>query len=259
MEFERTLPLSAVHNFRDYGGYPVAGGGRVKRGLLWRSGHMAEASEADLGAIDDLELAYVFDLRGPRERESMPSLRGPAFAAEVVAFDGESGSLAPHLAAAGEAFSAADAHAVMEKVYAALPDRVPLVTMIQRFFDAQLRGEGASLIHCHAGKDRTGMAVALLHEALGVHPDDAMADFLLTNTSGDRESRIALGVESIRRRYPKVSEKAAEALMGVQESYLLAARGALEERYGSVDAYLTRELGIDENARETLRLHLVET
>lgn len=259
MEFERTLPLSAVHNFRDYGGYPVAGGGRVRRSLLWRSGHMAEASEADLDAIDELKLAHVFDLRGPRERDSLPSLRGPAFAAQVIAFDGESGTLAPHLAAAGEAFSPADAHTIMERTYAALPDRVPLVTMIRRFFDAQLRGEGASLVHCHAGKDRTGMAVALLHEALGVHPDDAMADFLLTNTSGDRESQIARGIESIRRRYPTVSKDAAAALMGVQESYLEAARGALTERYGSVDAYLTHELGIDETARETLRLHLVET
>ena len=83
----RVLPLEGVHNFRDYGGYAVAGGGRVKRGVLWRSGEHGGASETDLTAIGALELATVFDLRGNGERANNPCRRPVGFAAEVVYHD----------------------------------------------------------------------------------------------------------------------------------------------------------------------------
>ena len=51
------LDLEGVYNFRDYGGYPVAGGGRLKRGLLWRSGQHHDATDADLERIAALKLA----------------------------------------------------------------------------------------------------------------------------------------------------------------------------------------------------------
>ena len=53
---DRVLPLSGIHNFRDYGGYAVEDGGRLRQGLLWRSAHHEQATDADLGAVDALGL-----------------------------------------------------------------------------------------------------------------------------------------------------------------------------------------------------------
>lgn len=255
----RVLPLHQVHNFRDYGGYPVQGGGRVRTGLLYRSGHHAEATEADLQAIDALALAHVVDLRGNGERASHPVRLPGRFAGELWLYDGETAGLGPHMEAVAGTLDAEEARRAMERLYASLPDRTSLLWIIRRYFDALASGKGASLVHCHAGKDRTGMAVDLLHHALGVHPDDAMGDFLLTNSVGDQEARIAQSAPTIRARYGDVDDETVRVVMSVDERYLRAARAALTERYGSIDAFLEAALGVDEAKRAALRLHLVES
>ncbi len=258
MSRDRILPLEAVHNFRDYGGYRVPDGW-VRRGRLFRSGHHADAGESDLAAIGALGLAYVIDLRGNGERESYPSRPLPEFIGDVIFYDGETAGLAPHAEAADGTLSEGDAHRAMVRLYSRLPRRAALLWTIRRYFAALAEGNGASLVHCHAGKDRTGMAVALLHHALGVHPDDIMEDYLLTNSVGDVEARIAQGAVAIRQRYGAASDEAVRALMGVRADYLDAAWRALEESHGSVDAFLAMELGVDKALRDRLRLQLVES
>lgn len=252
----RVLPLEGVHNFRDYGGYPVAGGGRVRRGLLWRSGHHVDASEADLAAIDALAIAHVIDLRGNAERAASPCARGPGFCAEVHFYDGETAYLAPHLEASDGPLDPASAHRALERIYRDLARREPVLWGMRRYFEVLARGDGASLVHCLAGKDRTGMAVALLHHALGVHPDDAMADFMLTNSAGNMEARVAAGAKAVRGRYGDISNETVRVLMGVDERYLIAMREAVEAEFGSIDAFMESVLGVDANRREALRLHL---
>jgi protein tyrosine/serine phosphatase len=259
MPHDRVLPLHKVHNFRDYGGYPTAGGGRVKTGLLWRSGHHAEATEADLLAMEALALAHVVDLRGNGERASQPVRLPEAFAGELLYFDGETAGLGPHMEAIEGTMTAEDAHQAMERLYGSLPDRENLIWILRRYFEALAKGEGTSLVHCHAGKDRTGMAVDLLHHALGVHPDDAMADFLLTNSVGDQQARIAQSAPTIRARYGDVDDETVRVVMGVDERYLRAARAAVTERFGSIAAFLEQALGVDSAKRDALRLHLVES
>lgn len=258
MKPDRILPLEGVHNFRDYGGYPAADGGRVRSGMLWRSGQHGGATDADLAAIDALGLRHVVDFRGESERSPSPCRRGSGFCAEVVFYDGETANLAPHLEAAEGSLDPAAAHRAMERIYRNLPVRKPVHWVMRRYFAALAGGEGASLVHCLAGKDRTGMAVALLHHALGVHPDDAMADFLLTNVAGNIEARIAAGGEAIRARRGAISDETIRVLMGVDERYLHAMRSALEEHYGSVGAFLESEIGVDAKMRDALRLQLVE-
>lgn len=258
MDKDRVLPLSGVHNFRDYGGYAVSGGGRVRTGLLFRSGEHGKATDADLAAIDALDLAHVVDLRGNSERRANPCRRGPGFSAEVHFFDGETAGLAPHVEAARDSINAEAAHAAMESLYAQLPFRDNLIWIFRRYFAALASGEGASVVHCLAGKDRTGMAVDLLHHILGVHPDDAMADYLLTNTAGDMDARVAAGAKAVRAKYGNVDDATIRVLMGVDARYLYAARKAVEEEHGSLDAFLRDVLEVDETKREALRLHLVE-
>ncbi|MFC3214720.1 tyrosine-protein phosphatase [Novosphingobium panipatense] len=109
-----------------------------------------------------------------------------------------------------------------------------------------------------AGKDRTGIAVALLHAAIGVHPDDILADYLLTNTAGDVEARIASGAATVRAITGPLDEAVLRVLMGVEAAYLESAWAAIDERYGSRDTYLERELGLDAAGRERLRAALSE-
>src|SRR3546814_6218361 len=82
---DRVLPLSGVHNFRDYGGYGVEGGGRLRDGSLWRSAQHAEADDDDLAAIDALGIETIIDLRGDDERSEehtseLPSLMRISYA-----------------------------------------------------------------------------------------------------------------------------------------------------------------------------------
>lgn len=263
---ERVLNLSGVRNFRDYGGYAVAGGGRVKRGMLWRSGEHGEASDTDLDHIAALDLRYIVDLRGNGEREVSPCRRHPDFDGEVLFYDGETGGLAPLLEQNEGTMTEEYAHRAMEAIYADLPNRENLLWIFRRYFaslnhaagSAPGTGDFGNLIHCHAGKDRTGMAVALLHHTLGVHPDDAMADFLMTNAASDIDAQVARKAEGMRKKFGPMEDEAVRVFMGVDERYLLAARRAVEESHGSLDAFLSDVLNVDDARRDALRLHWIE-
>lgn len=250
--YDRVLPLEGVHNFRDYGGYAASGGGRVKHGLLWRSGEHGGANAGDLAAIGALELATVYDLRGNAERANNPCRRPEGFAAEVIFHDGETAGLALHVEAAKGVIDAAGARAAMERLYQDIAFRPNLVPVLRRYFSGLAERDGASVVHCLAGKDRTGFAVAMLHHALGVHRDDIMADYMLTNVAGNIDRRIAAGAAGIRARHGAISEATMRTLMGVEAGYLDASFAAIAQRYSSIDSYLAEVLGVGEAERAVL-------
>jgi protein-tyrosine phosphatase len=260
VEFERVLDLEGVHNFRDYGGYPVAGGGRVKCGALWRSGQHVGATQADLAKIGALSLATVIDLRGNTERANSPCPRPAGFAAEVHFHDGETAGLAPHLAASEGVMDAAGARRAMVWLYEGIAFRPSLIDVMRKLFAAALLRDGASLVHCHAGKDRTGVAVALVHHVLGVHRDDIFADYLLTNTVGNNEKRIADAVaqQANSGTFTRMPEDAIRVLMNVDAEFLDTALRSIEREHGSIDSYLAEMLDLDASARERLRERLIE-
>jgi protein-tyrosine phosphatase len=254
---ERILALEGVNNFRDYGGYAVAGGGRVRRGALWRSGQHVGASDSDLETIHGLGLTTVTDLRGDSERTLNPCRRHASFAAQVLTCEGETAALASHLDAAKGVVTEADARSAMCRLYAGMPYRTNLVAVMRRHFAALAEGDGASLIHCFAGKDRTGLSVALAHHVLGVHPDDAMADYLLTNEAMQgRRFWGKAGSDSAR--YAGMSEGASRALGGVSAEFLETALTAIRDSHGTVDRYLADVLGVDEAAQQRIRDVLIE-
>lgn len=257
MAGERVLALEGINNFRDYGGYAVAGGGRAKRGVLWRSGQHVGASDADLEAIAGIRFATVIDLRGDSERELNPCRRHAGFAAEVLFCEGETAGLTSHLDAAKGVLGEDEARGAMRRLYAEMPYRPNLVAVLRRYFAVLAQDRGASLIHCYAGKDRTGMAVALAHHVLGVHPDDAMADYLLTNEA-TRNRKLPGTTGSNAGPYAALSEAAKRALFFVDASYLETGMTAIRESHGTVDAYLADVLGVDADVRERIRAGLIE-
>lgn len=260
---DRVLVLDGVHNFRDYGGYAVAGGGRLKRGVLWRSGQHHGATDSDLEKIAALNLASVFDLRTSKERGHQPCRRPEGFAARIHLSEDRvvtKTAAAPHIAAAQTARERTpeSSREAMCKNYTGIPFRPELQQMI-RLQMVELAGGGASLVNCMAGKDRTGMAVAAIQLAAGVHRDDVVEDYLLTNTAGDVEARIQAGIATVLSATGRVQDEASlRILMGVEPEYLEAAFSAIAEKHGSIDGYLREELGADDALRERLRGALVE-
>lgn len=269
MSEDRVLALEGVHNFRDYGGYPVLGGGRLKRGLLWRSGQHHDATDSDLARIAALNLVSVFDLRSSKERATHPCRRPAGFIAEVVFGGdppprekdrGEPGHSAPHVAAA-QAPRQRDVASTREGLrqnYGRIAFRPELVATIRHMLATLAEGRGASLVNCMAGKDRTGIAVAAVHLAAGVHRDDIIADYLLTNTAGDVEARIAAGAATITAMTGQLDDEVLRVLMGVEAEYLEGAFAMMAERHGSIDGYLAEVLGVDAALKARLRAALVE-
>ena len=259
----RVMPLEGVHNFRDYGGYACTGG-RLKRGLLFRSAQHLAASDADLVQIGGLGLAAVIDLRGGPERAAAPCRRPEGFSAEVFFVEEDTTGLAPHVeaarAAAHQAPSAEEARQAMIRGYEGMPFRPTLKVMLRRYLQVLAEVPGPSLIHCMAGKDRTGLAVALFHAAMGVPRDDRLADYMMTNVAGRVEERIASGARHVRKAYgADIGDDAVRVLMTVQPAYLDAAFAAIDAQYGSLDAYLREELELTGVRREAMADRLVRS
>lgn len=248
---ERVLPLEGVHNFRDYGGYASSHGGKVVTGTLWRSAQHGDATDADLAAIKKLAINTVVDLRGTSERTAKPCRRYPGFAGEVLHHQGETAGL--HIEAAADTPSAVQARAAMLRLYEGIAWRVNLTPILKRYFEALEQRDGASLVHCVAGKDRTGFAVALLHHVLGVHQDDILADYELTNVAGNIEGRIAAGATQIRDRYGKIDNDTIRVLMGVDPEYIATTFAKIREKHGDIDSYLADHLGVDAARQDKLR------
>jgi protein tyrosine/serine phosphatase len=247
-----------IHNLRDYGGYAVPGEGRVRTGVLWRSGQHMEASEADLALLDSLDIRTVIDLRGISEREGFPCRRHANFAAQVIAYDGETSNSPPHEGGGGRiVMTPQKARERMLAVYTRMPVNPAMIDMFTRYFKALVENDGGSLVHCFAGKDRTGIAVALLLHALGVHHDDIVAEFLLTN---DAPTRAILERQSLPRmeaHYGTIEPEALHNLMGVLPEYIATYFAEVTRDHGSVDAYLATRLGVDEARKARLRDRLV--
>jgi len=265
MTHERVLDLQGVHNFRDFGGYGVAGGGRLKCGLLWRSGQHHGATDDDLAQIAALGLADVFDLRSSIERESHPCRRPEGFAAAVYLSEdpvvGAPRIAAPHVAAAAESPRLRDAASTregMRRNYGLIAFRPELIAMMRQQLAVLAEGRGPSLVNCMAGKDRTGIAVAMIQLAAGVHRDDVIADYLLTNTAGDVEARIAAGAETIQATARQMDPEIVRVIMGVEPEYMESAFTMIAEKHGSIDGYLGEVVGADDALRGRLREQLIE-
>lgn len=245
---DRVLPLSGIHNFRDYGGYG-ARGGTLRTGRLWRSGHHFGATADDLEVVHRLGIARVIDLRGDSERAQFPCLRHEEWAGHVVFHPGETAGdhgRAVHDEAAAGVRTADDARAAMVKLYDKLPFRPVLVGTFRLYLQTLAEDHGPSLLHCFAGKDRTGVGAAIVHRLLGVHGDDVMADYLLTNTAGNSEARIAAAATNVRASFgPSMTDDALRTIMSVQLEFLDSAFAAMEREHGTFEAYAEAVLGAD--------------
>ena len=255
--------LAGVANFRDFGGLPTADGGMVRRGVLWRSGHLAQVETPDLTVLAGLGIGHVADLRRPEERERLPTPPALRDAWTTLSHDHPTDTKEPpHLAVllAPDA-SEATISARMLTGYRGYPYDPALSEVYRAYLDALAEGdpEAGVLVHCHAGKDRTGFLVALTHRLLGVSTDALMADYLRTNAESRIEERLPAILETFRKDHgvtPPVDAR--RKVMQVEPAYLQASMAAIMAQDGTVERYLERHLGVDPRRADRIRRRLLQ-
>ena len=251
-----------VVNFRDFGGCPTDDGGRVRRGVLFRSAHFGEATEGDIALLERLGVGLVIDFRGPGDKEEEGHNRLPAGVRELLIpmYDPSRGndprlvlySAPPEEVARvyppGRAF---EAMVAASESFVANADRVRQYgEMLRAIIDA----DGSPiLIHCSAGKDRTGWGAAVVHLALGVPREHIVADYMLSNTY--RRGRMARLEELERAGF---DAELLAPFFGVHENYINQSFDAVDRHFGGVDTYLRDGLGVDDESIRRFRQVMIE-
>jgi protein-tyrosine phosphatase len=241
----RHLNLQGASNFRDLGGYRTVDGRVVRWRQLFRSNHLGHLTEADVAIVRDLGVRSAFDFRGIEERTAAVCALAEIEVHSLPIEPTVVAALRAQLAAGS--LSAATALEIMRESYG---DYVRRNTHRFRALFAHLLDDRAPLvIHCTAGKDRTGFACALVLHALGV-PDDVIGeDYLLTNRFYRRDTSSA----------SDLPDDVRQAIGSVEASFLAAAFGAIRADYGDLDNYLKEGLALGTGERAALQARYLQS
>jgi protein-tyrosine phosphatase len=236
---KRKVNLQGAVNFRDLGGYATKDGHHVKWEKLYRSADMSKLTDADMAVLQSKNIAYDVDLRGTQESKQAPDRLNPNtdYTLCPAGSDDANGSLMSHLATA----KGKQGDSLITAYYS---NTQYLSARYKPFFNKLLNlSEDKSLVyHCTAGKDRTGIGSALLLYALGVPYKTIMEDYLASNYY-----RMAENEKSVKGmvQFLHVDEGVARDVLSVKKQYLDATFTAINKQYGSVDAFLKNEIGLD--------------
>jgi protein-tyrosine phosphatase len=235
----RHFNLQGASNFRDLGGYATRDGHRVRWRQIFRSNHLGHLTASDVEVVRGLGVRSAFDFRGVEERAAA------ACVIEEIAV--HSLPIEPTVVAAlrarlqARALSSADALEIMRESYR---NYVRQNTHSFRELFAHLLEDRAPLvIHCTAGKDRTGFACALLLHALGVPADVIAKDYLLTNRFYRRDPNSS----------PDLPDDVRQAIGSVEASFLAAGLDTVRADYGDLEDYFRNGLGLGGPERSELK------
>lgn len=246
--FQLSSPGAAAYNLREAGGFATAGGARLQTGRLFRSGQLETAGEDLAGVLASLKVATIVDMRTDSERQVPRGAAFHGFAGQVLSPEGEDNTIPHSVDVFRHLGSIDEIKAHYRGIYAKLPKgprfRQAASHYVKAVAAAAQTPDEAVLIHCFAGKDRTGLAVALMHLALGVHKDDVYANYLQTNDMGPE--RIAVCIAALLGNgQTMLPEWMIAEAMSVREEYLATALATITERYASPTAYLADVAGVE--------------
>lgn len=254
----RRLRLIGAENFRDVGGYATSDGRTVAWGRLFRSGHLGDLTAADVAAVGRLGIRLVCDLRADSERADVASRFPDVTDVKVIPLPVDFPALEPGLVRRrllGRDFTAgAIAETLLAAYRAYVIDFAPAFAGVLRALAEP--GHVPALIHCNGGKDRTGFATTIVLLTLGVPRTTIVEDYLLTNQLMRRTTRRRAWLGFLASRLA-VRPREMRALLEAREHYLDAAFAAMDERWGSAEAYLREGLGVTDTLREQLRTALL--
>ena len=251
--------FECVANFRDLGGHTTRDGRRVRPGRLYRSGHLAHATDRDVETLASLRLRRVFDFRTETDiafdgRDRLPSgvdhvqlpMPDPAVGDDIRSMIESSGP-----GALEALFGSGRAEAMMRRSAAGLvrERRRPYAGFLAALAEPE---SVPALFHCSAGKDRAGWAASVVLLALGVDEHEVVEQYLLSNRAA--EDILARTRGSTRESWSELLRP----LLEVRRGYVEASFEAMHSEWGGFDGYLREGLGIGAAQREQLRENLLE-
>ncbi|MBP5302437.1 MAG: tyrosine-protein phosphatase [Bacteroidales bacterium] len=266
MHAQQFLPAKGIVNVRDLGGYTVQGGARVKDNLLIRAAHLAEATDADLRYLSNIPVKTVIDFRKETEKLGKIDRLIPGANHIVLPIDA-SGNVSAQMTekekkkiSGNKQFDVKKfivfvsfnekAMKVAEEMYPTLLFTPDCQKQFADFFRYVLATEdGAVLYHCTQGKDRTGVASALILAALGADRETIVADFDATNKVYENDvKKYSRRVRLWGGKEPQIA--VVKAFLGCNTDNFVKALDRIDKEYGSIEAYLKGPIGLtDEDIR----------
>lgn len=257
--YQRLLPLEGGSNFRDMGGYKTQDGKTIKKGLLFRSGVMSGLTEKDEAYLNQFNFSDVVDLRSDEELELYPNHW--VSHNQEINYRHHNYSMAKMMAAN----TAKDKKPSYnpEVFYRAMPEQFE--PQMKLYYKALLNNDGAVVVNCSAGQDRTGFASAVLLSALGVPKQQVIEDYLLSTQfrkpeieAGDVDLKKAAETNAFAKMMLKYTDngkpkKPKPLLTKDNTPYIEFALAQIEADYGSAEGYLKQVVGLSSDDIKTLR------
>lgn len=252
VDADRTLRFESVPNFRDVAGegsgLTLSDGSTLRRGVVYRSGKLSDLTARDQVALRALGITDIYDLRTTQVTERTPDPTIPGIEWHLSNLYGVDKTVGTPVSSADEA---AEHMRNLNRAFVSDPrQRAQLATLLR----AIAAEDGPVLVHCTAGKDRTGWVSAMLQFVAGAEESEVMAEYLKSNTY-----RAQIIERTYERMIAEKGVRAAEterADNAVDESYLGAGLDLAVRRYGSIEGYLTRGVGLSEDELHALRQKL---
>jgi protein-tyrosine phosphatase len=245
--------IDGSFNFRDIGGHQTDDGHIVRSSRVFRSGMMVHITEAGFAELADLDVRVICDLRTTLERNASPTQWQNMRVSDYWSrhYDDSAGDIGKLMQRPD--FSAAESREAMFASYRVLA--LEQADSYRELFRRIAEGQLPLIFNCSAGKDRTGVATALLLTLLGVPRATILHEYAMTNEQLARDSRrlVERGVFMQWR-----DDEAFLPLVRAEPEYLSTMFAAIEKAFGSVDGYFTDELGLNRQSIEAIRREMRE-
>ena len=240
----RFIDMDNILNFRDLGGYFTNNENQLKWGRIYRSGHLSNSNLYDQEKLKKLGIKTIIDFRTDKDRKAHPYFVNiPKI--NIPIESGDFSDIKELLI--NENFTRSETILYIQKSYKEIVDKN--ADKYAEMFDILLdKNNYPILISSHLGKDRTGIASALLLYALGVPEYIIEEDYLASNKYIDPKKTISFSEP-----LPESLQEAMTALFSANNAYLNYAFDYIKQTHGSIDNYLEKEVRVSKGKMIILR------